>query len=193
MPNVDPDPPVSEAIGQPARLITCLGRALLAVPRPLAPILPIAWGYLIWSLSSGTIQISGGGFQGMWWISNMAHAFEFGVLALLCLPLAPRTSEGWARLSNPFLICVLFVTLAWAFADEAHQSFVPGRDASIWDLGTDLVGIVCTLRVARRAGPRADAGVIRLELGVGFLACVLASGLSTAWSVFVGAGWWPFA
>tara|TARA_R110002072_G_scaffold65825_14_gene162601 strand:- start:2695 stop:3276 length:582 start_codon:yes stop_codon:yes gene_type:complete len=190
---VDPVSPASPIPGQPARLVTGLGRLLLAVPRPLAPLLPIVWGYLIWTLSSGSIRISGGGFHGMGWFTNLAHAFEFGVLALLCLPLAPRTPERWARLSHPFLIAVLAVTLVWAFLDEAHQSFVPGRDASIWDLGTDLVGIVCTLRVARLAGPRAEARVIRRELWAGLLACVLASGLSTAWGVFVGAGWWPFA
>ena len=67
---VDPVSPASPIPGQPARLVTGLGRLLLAVPRPLAPLLPIAWGYLIWTLSSGTIRISGGGFH---WRSSVCR------------------------------------------------------------------------------------------------------------------------
>lgn len=183
---------LSEPLRQPARILHAAGRLLLRVPRLLGFVLPAAWAWAIWRLSSGRLPDTGVDIQGMAFLSNLFHAFEFGVLALLCLPLAPRRPDGWAHLPNAFLIGVLAFAVAWAFVDEAHQSFVPGRDASIWDLGTDLVGIVCTLRVARRAGPEAEARQLWVELLAGVVACSIAAAISTAWGFVVGPGWWPF-
>jgi VanZ family protein len=43
------------------------------------------------------------------------------------------------------LLVVGFITLIVAFADEIHQAYVPGRDASITDVLLDLVGIILVL------------------------------------------------
>jgi VanZ family protein len=37
---------------------------------------------------------------------------------------------------------LIFVGVAFAFSDEWHQSFVPGRDPSGWDVVADVVGVV---------------------------------------------------
>ncbi len=60
------------------------------------------------------------------------HALAFGVLAVL-----------WARAlgfeRRALLLAFLFSVL-WGILDEFHQSFVPGRFASIGDAAADAVG-----------------------------------------------------
>lgn len=41
------------------------------------------------------------------------------------------------------------LAMLYGVSDEIHQSFVPGRVASIADLGVDLVGILLSLVAAR--------------------------------------------
>lgn len=37
----------------------------------------------------------------------------------------------------------------WGVSDEYHQSFVPGRDASVWDVVADAVGFLVAVGIAR--------------------------------------------
>lgn len=66
-----------------------------------------------------------------------AHAFVFGVLFVLFL-------RGFAKLGktahNSWKVSILLCTL-YAITDELHQAFVPGRTASIGDIGFDFLGI----------------------------------------------------
>lgn len=69
------------------------------------------------------------------------HAVLFGVLALLYLgalqgdgPPSPR--DRWLALG---------LTVLYALSDEFHQSFVPGRTPSLWDVLIDGVGAVLAL------------------------------------------------
>ncbi len=69
--------------------------------------------------------------------SNGAHAFVFGVLAVLwvrALGERPRT-----------LLVALALTLLYALSDEFHQAFVPGRNPDPWDLVFDGLGAVVGL------------------------------------------------
>ena len=75
-----------------------------------------------------------------WWdlaISSGAHAFMFGVLALLWM----RVMEG--RLHAALI--ALALTVLYALSDEWHQTFVPGRYADPWDLLCDGLGAVLAL------------------------------------------------
>jgi VanZ family protein len=65
-------------------------------------------------------------------VSNGAHAFVFGVLAVL-----------WARALGErpqTLLIALALTLLYALSDEFHQAFVPGRHPDPWDLIFDGLG-----------------------------------------------------
>lgn len=65
------------------------------------------------------------------------HFAEYAPLGWLSLKaLMPSTAGG-------FLAGVGF-SLAYAASDEVHQSFVPGRNASITDWAADAVGILIT-------------------------------------------------
>ena len=69
---------------------------------------------------------------------NLSHVPAFGVLALLLLHAISRTTRAasWDRYGLAFL-----GSAAYAAVDEWHQSFVPGRHASVIDFLLDLVGI----------------------------------------------------
>lgn len=65
------------------------------------------------------------------------HVGAFGVLALLIYR-ALRTAMGSSR--GEAFRAVLVLAIGYAIVDELHQAFVPGRDASIIDLGYDALG-----------------------------------------------------
>lgn len=50
------------------------------------------------------------------------------------------------RLNKRKILLVSFVlAVLFAISDEFHQSFVPGRDASVYDLLADIIGISLSL------------------------------------------------
>jgi len=155
------------------------GRALLRQPRALAWVAPLAWAGLLWWLSSHRSLIDTERAQALVYWGNLAHAPAFGILALLLLPLAPRAA-GWVRLGARELATVFSLATLYAAVDELHQSRVPGRDASLFDVVTDTVGVACVLWIAvylsRRDG---SEGGLRRRLLAGLALCAGAAVLST--------------
>jgi len=62
------------------------------------------------------------------------HFLEYCGLAVL-LNRALKDIRGWSSFSLAVLLCLLY-----AASDEWHQSFVPGRTASLYDVGVDGIG-----------------------------------------------------
>jgi VanZ family protein len=61
------------------------------------------------------------------------HLLGYALLAAaLCRATRPR---GWRG-----ALAVLGLVLLYALGDELHQSFVPGRSASLVDVGIDMLG-----------------------------------------------------
>lgn len=90
---------------------------------------PLLWAIVIFILSSiPQIKVS----QFLIWdfiAKKTAHLIEYAVLFALIF----RASQGkWVK--------SFFLTMIYAASDEYHQSFVPGRTSSIFDLGFDLSG-----------------------------------------------------
>lgn len=97
---------------------------------------------------------------GIYWLSSRSNLGVKGVDAsLLHIPLyaglafclvkalsetLPRQAISWRLPGFAFTVAA-----AYAVADEWHQSFVPGRDASSGDFILDLVGICLTLLLIR--------------------------------------------
>lgn len=85
---------------------------------------------------------------------KLVHFLEYGALgaftwfALRCAPLAGKSG----RL---FLVAWVFASL-YGLSDEYHQSFVPGRDASLYDALADSLGALaaCTLFTLKNLTPR---------------------------------------
>jgi VanZ family protein len=88
----------------------------------------LAWAALIFALSS--VPDLGTGLGG--WdlvLRKFAHAAEFAVLGALLVRATGRTGLAFA------------IGALYAASDELHQSFVPGRLGSPFDVAIDAVGV----------------------------------------------------
>lgn len=99
--------------------------------------LPVAaWAGVIFYLSSVPHLSTGWGVWDLI-LRKMAHMVEFGVLALLFW----RALSGSKPLERVTLArWTLAVVALYALSDEFHQSFVPGRVMSLWDVSIDTLG-----------------------------------------------------
>lgn len=123
-----------------ARLADTVQRIANA-PRLLFLALALGWGYLIYQLSSRPPIDGGTHYVAKAWFSNLAHAPEYGVLAvLLALAFRAAPREGDDRLAASRWRVALLLSFLYGAGDELHQSFVAGRDASLCDVATDAAG-----------------------------------------------------
>jgi len=86
---------------------------------------------------------------------KLLHTVGYAVLGLLAL----RAFHG--GFESPKLGPTLFAATAvilWGISDEIHQAFVPGRDASAWDVLADTVGFALAVALLAAATSRAVAG-----------------------------------
>lgn len=88
-------------------------------------------------------SLSGKASLGRQVITNFAHVPVYALLTFLWLKSFVRTRFG----KSYFVIkwSVLAGLVFFAIFDEIHQSFIPGRSASLMDVGLDLIGILCGL------------------------------------------------
>jgi len=79
---------------------------------------------------------------------KLLHAVAYGVLAATVLFAAPTE----LRKKSPSFTAVLamIICLLYGISDEFHQSFIPGRYASIWDVAADLLGAAVVVWFWRR-------------------------------------------
>ena len=107
----------------------------------------LVWAGIIFYLSSIPHVNSG---LGIWdfVLRKLAHMTEYSGLFLLFARAAHRT---WARWSSKRIITIgLIFCLLYALSDEYHQSFVPGRDASLKDVTIDFVSSVLAVILYRQ-------------------------------------------
>jgi VanZ family protein len=90
---------------------------------------------LIWWLSSMPITLP---LASIPWRDKAAHLFEYGLLGLLDARAVRRTWPG--LLPGRAWAGAAVLTASWGYLDEIHQAFVPGRNASAYDLLADVVG-----------------------------------------------------
>jgi len=96
-------------------------------------LLAVGWMMLIFFLSSQPSLPAVLFFSGA---DLLLHAVFY---AILCVFLARSFTDPRIRNWNRVILLTVLVT-AYGITDEFHQSFVPGRDASIWDVLADNVG-----------------------------------------------------
>lgn len=161
--------------------LRAIGNGLARLPRPFWWAVTAGWMALIWNLSSRTFE-SGPKFFLSGFLSNGFHAFLFGLLGLfVALAYAARpTGPRWPDPGRTGRRLAVAVVLVWGLIDELHQARVPARHASIFDLLTDVTGVLCVLWVATFLG-RADAreGGVRKRLLLSLLFCALAASLAS--------------
>ena len=170
------------------------GALLLFLPRRAAALPVVLWTALIaWLGSWSSVGVGALGASAL--LTNLAHAPLFGLLALwfaLALPRVGAGGGGWPRLGGADRGRVLAAVALWALADEVHQLVLNrGRDFSLLDIATDLVGAACVLAVIDYLGRDAagERGLLG-RLALGGAAC-LAAAASATWVplLFPGAAW----
>ncbi|MFT4541977.1 MAG: hypothetical protein ACI835_004440 [Planctomycetota bacterium] len=164
-----------------------IGRAFLSARRVWIIALLASWVLMISSLSS--VRGPTTGMRSFWLgvLGNLFHAPLFGMLAFIALPLLPRREDGWPRTSRADCLLVALCVLGYGLFDELHQSRVPGRTASLFDVMTDVTGAAGVLWIAVYLGRRqASAAGLHLRLIWAALACLL-----TATVASVGPKFWP--
>jgi VanZ family protein len=97
--------------------------------------LTVLWMAFIFIVSGIEGSRLEGGFSG--W-APLFHIMEYMVLAFLLYTLS-LSSEA-----------ALLASIFYALADEFHQAFVPGRTASMIDVGYDTIGAALGIMLARR-------------------------------------------
>ena len=113
----------------------------------------LLWMAFIWVLSSSTpetLERTTSGLPSSLTLPTVAHVIEFAVLAALLLrlfksTLSRRRAAVWAASA--------LVALLYAGVDEIHQSFVPGRQSSLIDIGYDALGAAAGLAAWAVLGP----------------------------------------
>ena len=169
--------PTDSPAGAPwIRALRAVGRFLLGLPRAVPFLLAFSWMGLIWALSSQSFGSGGPG--NVYWrtFANLAHAPLFGFLGMFLAAglLRPRPPETWPRPSAAGTLLVLGLVGLYGAVDEWHQGLVPGRDPSVLDVVTDVVGCACVLWVTAylgRAG-HSESG-LRRRLLLGVLVCLV--------------------
>jgi VanZ family protein len=106
----------------------------------------IGWMGIIFALSANPPLATG--FKPVYDFSlkKLAHIAEYAILtALLFWALRLHV----ARRAQAVLIAAL-IAILYAASDEWHQTFVPGREGTLRDVGIDAVGICSVARWLRR-------------------------------------------
>lgn len=99
----------------------------------LSRALAVSWMTLIFLLSSQPTLPVPVLFSGL---DKLLHALCYGVLGFfLARSFSPPEVAAWRR-----VVLLTVLVTAYGITDEYHQSYVPGRNASIWDVLADGVG-----------------------------------------------------
>ena len=101
----------------------------------------ILWFVLIFVLSSQSTLPSPDHVT-----DKQAHAFTYGVLAVLCL--MGLTGWRWRRVAGASLLAAFVIAVVYGVSDEVHQSFVPGRSPDVADVVADAAGAALALTAA---------------------------------------------
>lgn len=76
-------------------------------------------------------------------LRKIGHVVVYAILALLLL-------RATASFKRPVLYAALIAVL-YAISDELHQSFVPGREATLRDVAIDAAAAIAALTTGRRS------------------------------------------
>jgi VanZ family protein len=87
-------------------------------------------------------------------IRKGAHVFEYSVLSVLLFRAVQTPAQGW---NLRWAATALFLAAVFAVSDEFHQTFVPSRGPSVWDVLLDTVAAAAVQLILWRRTKRATA------------------------------------
>ncbi|MEO6221963.1 MAG: VanZ family protein [Vicinamibacterales bacterium] len=68
----------------------------------------------------------------------VAHAVNYGILAVLLI--WALANGDWSAMTMPVIASAVGLAVLLGVGDEFHQSFIPGRTATVSDVVADAVG-----------------------------------------------------
>ena len=83
---------------------------------------------------------------------KVAHFIEYSILGVALRFWTEGAGGGTGKARRRRIAVVLVAALVFAALDEAHQKFIPGRTASIWDFAADACGLVVGFAGGMRTG-----------------------------------------
>jgi VanZ family protein len=127
--------------------------------------LPVVfWAFVIFFFSAQPTQRASRIYWEDFIIKKSAHIIEYFVLSLLLFrALISQKIEKTKSLKISALVSVIY-----AITDEFHQSFVPGRDATVRDVLIDSFGVFLAVYFILRVLPKLPEGykTIAVKLGI---------------------------
>lgn len=122
-------------------------------PRKSHVLLPLAMMAALYALSSvpGTPPIDSNTYLIFYWVSpslqNLLHVPTYALLGWSW----HWALGAWDYSHRGSVMTAFAITLAYGILDEWHQSFVPGRLASLTDLALNAIGAALGIWLALRA------------------------------------------
>ena len=107
----------------------------------------IIWAGVIFGFSSMAINKEA---EFSWFdfvIKKTAHVVEYAILYYL---LFRAMSEKGRKMDKKVWVTSLILVMIYAFSDEWHQTFVPGREGTLRDVGFDTIGGLLSLNLLKR-------------------------------------------
>jgi VanZ family protein len=115
--------------------VTVLLGTYLLLPRWFRALPPLLIAAALWWLSSRSPAPGEHPAVIMQYLHNCAHIVAYGSLGLVTLLALAHVGDCGGR----HVVLATLLAAVYGVVDELHQSFVPGRDASVADATTDLV------------------------------------------------------
>ena len=89
----------------------------------------------------------------IWWdflLKKSAHVIEYAILYYFVYRALSKGFKnenlelriGKKKVKINLALCSFLLVLSYAFSDEFHQSFVPGRHCKLMDIGFDSLGMI---------------------------------------------------
>ncbi len=107
----------------------------------------IVWCGVIFGFSS--LQVNQGAeFSWLDFVfKKTAHVTEYAILYWLVYS---ALSNKGKKIEGKYLVMSLVFSFLYAMSDEWHQTFTPGREGTLRDVGFDSIGILISYTIARR-------------------------------------------
>lgn len=107
----------------------------------------LVWAVVIFTLSSMEINKEVPFSWSDFVVKKTAHVVEYAILYFL---LWRAISNRGEKADKKIFYQVLALTIFYAFTDEWHQTFVPGRGGTLRDVGFDSIGAMLAMTQIKR-------------------------------------------
>jgi surface polysaccharide O-acyltransferase-like enzyme len=115
----------------------------------------VGYAALIFALSSSSLDIEE--LRPVFDYDKLLHLVEYYILGYLLMRVF--TTSPVSSLAENAVLATILVGILYGASDEIHQSFVPGRDCSLWDFLFNAAGV--TLAAVTFSFVRHQLGPVR--------------------------------